>query len=195
MKGSMNGKRKDQLLIVGIIFIGVTLISIPGTFSQGTKSPIKIGIMYPFTGPEAFLGKRQLRGWEIALEKRNYKVGDREIKTIVEDDIFPATVFFVVERAVAEQAIKVSMYRVTLTADGMFLPVQVVCCPDNAPDVFSTIFVKHLDSLRPPILIIFGRPICRWYLIAVESCKPFTPISYITISTAPISDSTIYKTI
>jgi len=86
MKRSMNDKRKGQLLIISILFIGVTLISIPVAFSQGTKPAIKIGIMYPFTGPEAFLGKRQLRGWEIALEKRNYRVGDREIKTIVEDD-------------------------------------------------------------------------------------------------------------
>ena len=69
------------------------------------------------------------------------------LKTIVEDDIFPATVFFVVERAVAEQAVKVSMCRVTFAADRSTLSVQVVCCPDNAPDVFSTIFVKHSESL------------------------------------------------
>jgi branched-chain amino acid transport system substrate-binding protein len=73
-------------IIIGIIFIIISLISMPADTISQPKSPIKIGILYPFVGPETYLGKRQLRGWELALEQVDYKVADRPIKLIVEDD-------------------------------------------------------------------------------------------------------------
>jgi branched-chain amino acid transport system substrate-binding protein len=67
------------------IFLCVVLNSTPISYAQEQKPPIKIGILYPFTGPETYLGKRQLRGWELCLEQVDYKVDGRSIKLIVED--------------------------------------------------------------------------------------------------------------
>jgi len=72
--------------IMGTVLLSVVLISTPIGYAQESKPPIKIGILYPFTGPETYLGKRQLRGWELVLEQVDYKVGGRPIKLIVEDD-------------------------------------------------------------------------------------------------------------
>jgi branched-chain amino acid transport system substrate-binding protein len=76
-----------MLQIMGIIVMAyVIFIPIPYSFAQTPQSPIKIGILYPFTGPETYNGKRQLRGWELALEQVDYKVAGRPVKLIVEDD-------------------------------------------------------------------------------------------------------------
>lgn len=72
---------------LGIIFaVCFVLNSILIGYASEPQTPIKIGILYPLTGTYAFLGKRQLRGWEVALEMVNYKVAGRPIKLIVEDD-------------------------------------------------------------------------------------------------------------
>jgi branched-chain amino acid transport system substrate-binding protein len=73
-------------IIMGTIFLCAVLISTPIGYAQEPKPPVKIGILYPFTGPETYLGKRQLRGWELALEQVDYKVAGRPIKLIAEDD-------------------------------------------------------------------------------------------------------------
>ncbi|MBI3824743.1 MAG: ABC transporter substrate-binding protein [Candidatus Rokubacteria bacterium] len=54
--------------------------------STAAKGPIRIGVMYPFTGPFAFLGEMQLLGMRLAFEQRGNRVAGREIQLIVADD-------------------------------------------------------------------------------------------------------------
>lgn len=53
--------------------------------AETPKTPIKIGIMYPLTGPYAWLGTRQLRGWELVFEQVGYKINGRPVEFIRED--------------------------------------------------------------------------------------------------------------
>jgi branched-chain amino acid transport system substrate-binding protein len=64
------------------LMLGLT----PRQSASQSQSPIKIGLLYPFTGPTTHLGQRMLRGWEIAFEKVNYTVAGRPVKFIVEDE-------------------------------------------------------------------------------------------------------------
>jgi len=66
--------------------ISLMLAVIPRRSVSQPQSPIKIGLIYPFTGPTTHLGQRMLRGWEIAFEKINYTVAGRPVKFIVEDE-------------------------------------------------------------------------------------------------------------
>jgi len=74
-----------SLIIVGIIIVFAISIFIPIHNVWASNGPIKIGILYPLTGGYAFLGKRQLRGWELIFEAVNYKVAGRPVEFIVED--------------------------------------------------------------------------------------------------------------
>jgi branched-chain amino acid transport system substrate-binding protein len=72
-------------VLLASISVCIVLISTPISYAQEPKPPIKIGILYPFTGPAAYMGQRMLRGWELSLEQVDYKVDGRSIKLIVED--------------------------------------------------------------------------------------------------------------
>ena len=84
------GHNRVRKIAYTVIVMGIILFGLSGTFMpvEGvaqSKPPIKIGILYPFTGPYTHLGVRQLRGWKLALEQVNYKVAGRPIELIVED--------------------------------------------------------------------------------------------------------------
>jgi branched-chain amino acid transport system substrate-binding protein len=85
MKNTVGIAKNNQFLIICIIFVSAILFSIPAEVNSASKLPIKIGILYPFTGPYASLGQRMLRGWEVALEQVDYKVAGRPIELVVED--------------------------------------------------------------------------------------------------------------
>jgi branched-chain amino acid transport system substrate-binding protein len=58
-----------------------------GVFAQpAEKPPIKMGVLLAFTGPIATVGKRNFQGIQVGFEKRDYKVGDRRVELIVEDE-------------------------------------------------------------------------------------------------------------
>ena len=81
----VNRPQSIRLLILGIMFVFVAPIFIPGHRASASTGPIKIGILYPLTGGYAHLGKRQLRGWELLFESVDYKVAGRPVEFIVED--------------------------------------------------------------------------------------------------------------
>ena len=86
-EGIRTKKRCLVIPIMGMMLIAyVILIPMRLSFAQTPQSPVKIGILYPSVGPETYLGKRQLRGWELAFEQVDYKVAGRPVKFIVEDD-------------------------------------------------------------------------------------------------------------
>ncbi|MBI2830049.1 MAG: ABC transporter substrate-binding protein [Chloroflexi bacterium] len=75
--------------ISGTVFACVLLISTmlgcAPKAAPGATTPIKIGILYPFTGPTAWLGQRQLRGWEMAFGQVDNKIAGRTVQFVVED--------------------------------------------------------------------------------------------------------------
>jgi branched-chain amino acid transport system substrate-binding protein len=71
-------------ILLGVVFTFALISATIGSAAE-PKPPIKIGILYPLTGPYTFLGERMLRGWELALEQVNYQLSGRPIKLIVED--------------------------------------------------------------------------------------------------------------
>jgi len=71
-------------VIIGITFLCVLVPA--WSFPASASGPaIKIGVLYPFTGPYTFLGTEMLRGWELALGQVNYKIAGRPVELIVED--------------------------------------------------------------------------------------------------------------
>src|SRR2546425_10665103 len=53
---------------------------------QGTRPPIKIGLLLPYTGVIAVNGQETTRGIEFFLSKIGNKAGGREIQLLKEDD-------------------------------------------------------------------------------------------------------------
>jgi branched-chain amino acid transport system substrate-binding protein len=68
-----------------IIIIYAVSVFMPRQSASASNGPIKIGILYPMTGGYALLGKRMLRGWELAFEAVDYKVAGRPVEFVVED--------------------------------------------------------------------------------------------------------------
>jgi len=60
--------------------------SATAVLSSESKPPIKIGVLYPFVGPTAFLGKVQLEGVRLYFEKIDYKIADRNVELLIEDE-------------------------------------------------------------------------------------------------------------
>ena len=56
------------------------------TQTPAAKTPIKVGVMYPFKGPFAVLGELQLVGMRLAFDQRGNRIAGREVQLIVEDD-------------------------------------------------------------------------------------------------------------
>jgi branched-chain amino acid transport system substrate-binding protein len=54
--------------------------------ADAQKSPIKIGMIVPQSGPLAANGKDMINGYELFFEQVGYKIAGREIRFIVEDD-------------------------------------------------------------------------------------------------------------
>ena len=82
----VEGGRVFRVMVSILIAAGLILLMRPSDSISQSQSPIKIGLLYPFTGPTTHLGQRMLRGWEIAFEKINYTVAGRPVKFFVEDE-------------------------------------------------------------------------------------------------------------
>src|SRR5262245_24538023 len=65
----------------------VLLLILPTTAAgQGSRSPIKIGLLLPYTGVIAVNGQEASKGVEFFLAKIGNKAGGREIQLLKEDD-------------------------------------------------------------------------------------------------------------
>ena len=47
------------------------------TQTHAAKTPIKVGVMYPFKGPFAVLGELQLVGMKLAFDQRGNRIAGR----------------------------------------------------------------------------------------------------------------------
>ncbi|HKQ66352.1 MAG TPA: ABC transporter substrate-binding protein, partial [Methylomirabilota bacterium] len=77
-----------KLLVVMAITTGLAAawIAIGWTQPPAAKTPIKVGVLYPFKGPFAVLGELQLVGMKLAFDQRGNRIAGREVQLVVEDD-------------------------------------------------------------------------------------------------------------
>src|SRR5215813_5445369 len=54
--------------------------------SLGQAPPIKLGLLFPYTGPIASVGQDATRGFELHLAKLGNRAGGREIQLLKEDE-------------------------------------------------------------------------------------------------------------
>jgi len=75
-------------LVASVIATGLAAAWIATGWTQtpAAKTPIKVGVMYPFKGPFAVLGELQLVGMRLAFDQRGNRIAGREVQLIVEDD-------------------------------------------------------------------------------------------------------------
>ena len=69
----------------------------------GQQPPIKIGLLFPYTGPIATVGQDATRGFELHLAKIGGKAGGREIQLVKEDDEFKPDVGITKTRKLVER--------------------------------------------------------------------------------------------
>lgn len=84
MKRGMKAQNKVFVFVCAFL-IFMVFGHTPKAEPAESKSTIKIGILYPLTGPEAQLGERQLRGWKLCFGEVNYEIDGHPVKFIVED--------------------------------------------------------------------------------------------------------------
>lgn len=72
------------VLIVAVSFVFGESLAVWAQVAE--KPPIKIGLPYPFTGPQAVQGISQKDAATLLFEEKGMKVGGRKIELIFEDD-------------------------------------------------------------------------------------------------------------
>src|SRR5438445_4743703 len=77
-----------KLLLASVIATGLAAAWIATGWTQtpAAKTPINVGVVYPFKGPFAVLGELQLVGMRLAFDQRGNRIAGREVQLIVEDD-------------------------------------------------------------------------------------------------------------
>lgn len=102
---SMKIFRFWMICLVGLFLIPWLITS--QIFAE-EKEPIKIGLILPLSGMYAQVGKDIMNGCEMFEEKKNYEVGGRKIKFLVEDsEGAPATALLKVQRLKELQNIQI----------------------------------------------------------------------------------------
>ncbi len=77
---------RSKRAAVGIVTILFVFLSATFVMAAPAKGPIKIGFISSITGVFAEDGIELRNGFQLYLEENGYKVGDRKIEVIVEDD-------------------------------------------------------------------------------------------------------------
>lgn len=157
-RGELGYTRRD------FIKKGVTIAEIAAVGSlvgpsilKASNKPIKIGIVYPITGPLARLGLESMRGTELCIEDQNRKGGikGRQIIGIVRDAPNPDTAVAAIEylKSVEKVDVAVGCYSSTITfaatakAAANNLPFFV------APGIADSITDRKLRSVFRPSCI------------------------------------------
>ena len=74
------------LLLMGAVVISAIGVMLAVGATAAEKGPIKIGIPYPVTGPQASQGIQMRHAATLLFEEKGMKVGNRKIELIFEDD-------------------------------------------------------------------------------------------------------------
>jgi branched-chain amino acid transport system substrate-binding protein len=89
-------------LIVRLALVAWALLLFSLTAS-GQSPPIKIGLLFPYTGPIATIGQDATKGFELHLANIGGRAGGREIQLIKEDDEFKPDVGLTKTRKLVER--------------------------------------------------------------------------------------------
>lgn len=100
--------RKHSLTMIVIFFY---FASSGIAAAQSSRGPIRIGVLYPFTGPFAFAGEKSLQGIQIAADMINEKGGvlGRQIVLVKGDMVNPQTAMSEAERLIKIEKVPVIM--------------------------------------------------------------------------------------
>ena len=71
------------VFVTGLIFSGC--VETTPSPAPTSSADIKIGLLYPLTGPAAVIGEFLVSGGEFAFEEVGYEVAGKKIEVIVED--------------------------------------------------------------------------------------------------------------
>lgn len=87
-------QKSSILRFFSILFLMfIFIIVIPQVTAAAPKSdPIKVGVLVPLTGFAVEDGKQYSRSITLAFEEIGWKIGDRKIELIIEDDAYNPTV-------------------------------------------------------------------------------------------------------
>ena len=72
--------------LLGVTLALVATCLLPAGAASAQKSPIKVGLILPETGPLAANGKDMANGMQLFFEEQGWRLAGREIKLITEDD-------------------------------------------------------------------------------------------------------------
>ena len=74
-----------KLFLIPLIIIVVCGLIFGGRAKPAPAQPIKIGLLYPLTGPVAMIGELMVTSSKFGFEEVGYEVAGRKIEVIVED--------------------------------------------------------------------------------------------------------------
>lgn len=80
-----------NIAVVGLALLAISFLFFSGTgYSQTKMKEVKIGAVYPMTGPTGSFGQVIMRGWDIAVEEINAEggiksLGGASLKTVLAD--------------------------------------------------------------------------------------------------------------
>ncbi len=86
-------RKPSTFWVAPILCLALTFVISPWLNAAETKSdPIKVGVIVPLTGFAVEDGKQYSRAINLAFEEIGWKIGNRKIEVIVEDDAYNPTV-------------------------------------------------------------------------------------------------------
>lgn len=100
--------RKLFFIVVVMLFC----FALSGTAAaQSSKGPLRIGVLYPFSGPLAFAGEKSLQGIQIAADMINEKGGvlGRQIVLVKGDMVNPQAAMSEAERLIKIEKVPIIM--------------------------------------------------------------------------------------
>ncbi len=75
---------KKLLSLLLFMVLAATLV-LTGCPKAAPAGPIKIGVMYPLSGPLAMTGEHMVSGIKLGIEEAGYEVAGRKVELIIED--------------------------------------------------------------------------------------------------------------
>jgi hypothetical protein len=85
-----------------VVLTGLTLLVLALNV-PGQSPPIKIGLLFPYTGPISTIGQDATKGFELHLAKIGGRAGGRELQLVKEDDEFKPDVGLTKTRKLVER--------------------------------------------------------------------------------------------
>ncbi len=166
---NQRGPSRRALAMSAIAFLFAGCMALPAQAQPGTNTPVRIGVVGPFTGPSADFGVPMLNGIQLAVDEINAVGGylGRPLELVVKDDkANPDEGRKVSQELLGEKVVAaigfcntgVAMKAIDLFQDAK-MPLIVPCSSGTAvtakyPAADSFIFrVQARDALQAPFMV------------------------------------------